>query len=289
MQYIKPWRGSKDVRKKSKVGTVSWKYNCKKLSMKDQFLLTLVRLRLGLLNEDLADRFQISTGLCSQIFKTWISFLNSTLGTAVVKWIPKESVLEHMPNVFKEKGYSKVRVIIDCFEIFIERSKSLEVQAVTWSDYKHHNTVKFLIGISPAGFITFLSECYGGRASDQFICKDSGFFDMLEFGDEVMADRGFQICEELLARNTRLVIPPGALLKSQMTFTECSKTKSVANLRIHVERAILRIKTFRILSTVFPISMMHNIDDIVRVCGALCNLKPKLINEEKNKKNKKVH
>ena len=90
-----------------------------------------------------------------------------------------------------------------------------------------------------------------------------------------MADRGFQICKELLARNTRLVIPPGALLKSQMTFTECSKTKSVANLRIHVERAILRIKTFRILSTVFPISMMHNIDDIVLVCGALCNLKPK--------------
>lgn len=42
-------------------------------------------------------------------------------------------------------------------------------------------------------------------------------FDVLEFGDEVMADRGFQITEELLARNTRLVIPPGARLKSQMT------------------------------------------------------------------------
>ena len=107
----------------------------------------------------------------------------------------------------------------------------------------------------------------------------------LEFGDEVMADRGFQITEELLARNTRLVIPPGARLKSQMTFGECSKTKSVANLRIHVERAIRRIKTFRILTTVIPISMLHSIDDIVCVCGALCNLKPKLINEKKKKNN----
>ena len=272
LKYIKPWRGSKEARRKTKVGTVGWKYQSKKLSLKDQFFLTLVRLRLGILNEDLADRFQISSGLCSQIFKTWISFLSSTLGQALVNWIPKEAVLEHMPKVFKEKGYSKVRVIIDCFESFIERSKSLEVQAITWSDYKHHNTIKFLLGISPAGFITFLSECYGGRASDKFICKDSGFYDALEFGDEVMADRGFQITEELLARNTRLVIPPGARLKSQMTFGECSKTKSVANLRIHVERAIRRIKTFRILSTVIPITMLHNIDDIVRVCGALCNL-----------------
>ena len=285
LKYIKPWRGSKEARRKSKVGTVSWKYKCKKLSLKDQFFLTLVRLRLGLLNEDLADRFQISTGLCSEIFKTWISFLSSTLGQALINWIPKEAVLEHMPKVFKEKGYSNVRVIIDCFESFIERSKSLEVQAVTWSDYKHHNTIKFLLGISPAGFITFLSDCYGGRASDKFICQDSGFFDVLEFGDEVMADRGFQITEELLARNTRLVIPPGARLKSQMTFGECSKTKSVANLRIHVERAIRRIKTFRILTTVIPISMLHSIDDIVCVCGALCNLKPKLINEKKKKNN----
>ena len=141
------------------MGTVSWKYKCKKLSLKDQFFLTLVRLRLGLLNEDLADRFQISTGLCSEIFQTWISFLSSTLGQALINWIPKEAVLEHMPKVFKEKGYSNVRVIIDCFESFIERSKSLEVQAVTWSDYKHHNTIKFLLGISPAGFITFLSDC----------------------------------------------------------------------------------------------------------------------------------
>ena len=84
------------------------------------------------------------------------------------------------------------------------------MQAATWSDYKHRNTLKFLIGISPTGYITFLSDCYGGRASDRFICSDSGFYNLLEYGDQIMADRGFQIKEELLLRYCSLVVPPGA-------------------------------------------------------------------------------
>ncbi|XP_057306739.1 uncharacterized protein LOC130644953 [Hydractinia symbiolongicarpus] len=188
-----------------------------------------------------------------------------------------------MPDIYKEKGYGNVRCIIDCSEIFIKRSKSLNVQAVTWSDYKHHNTVKFLFGISPTGYITFLSDCYGGRASDKFICNDSGFFELLEYGDNIMADRGFQITEELLLRYCHLVVPPGARLKSQMTFMECSKTKSVANLRIHVERSIRRMKTYRILQTPLPITMLHHVDDIVRTCAAFCNLKSMLIQKAKKK------
>ena len=48
------------------------------------------------------------------------------------------------------------------------------------------NTIilKFLVGISPSGFITFLSSCCGGRASDKFISKDSGFYDLLQHDEE---------------------------------------------------------------------------------------------------------
>ena len=267
------WRGSKKrVSTKLQKRTFE-KSSQKKLSQKDEFFMTLVKLRLGLLNEDLADRFNVSPANCSNTFKTWIRLLAEILGKALVVWLPKESILENMPQVYRKAGHTKLRVVIDCSEVFIERAKSLDTQAVTWSDYKSHNTFKFLIGVSPTGFITYLSDCYGGRASDKFICSDSGFYDCLDYYDEVMADRGFQIREELMLKFCTLTVPPGARLKSQMTTKECMSTKKTANLRIHIERAINRIKTFRILKNILPITMLHHCDDIVRTCAALCNLK----------------
>nr|XP_047137400.1 uncharacterized protein LOC101234301 [Hydra vulgaris] len=240
----------------------------KKLSQRDEFLLVLMRLRLGLLNQDLADRFGISPALCSRTFTTWIKMLSQVLGQALVVWLPRESIRNILPPVFVKAGYQKCRVILDCAEVFIERSKSLDKQSSTWSEYKHHNTFKFLIGVSPTGYITFLSSCYGGRASDRFITRDGGIYNLLVRDDEVMADQ---------------VVPPGARLKSQLTTKEVQKTKHVANLRIHVERAINRIKTYRILNGSMSISMLQHADDILLTCGALCNLKPKLIADPKPK------
>ena len=41
--------------------------------------------------------------------------------------------------------------IIDCSEIFIEQPKNLTARAQTWSNYKHNNTAKYLIGITLSG------------------------------------------------------------------------------------------------------------------------------------------
>ncbi|XP_012562119.2 uncharacterized protein LOC105847239 [Hydra vulgaris] len=272
---IRYWRGPKHSH--SKVKQLKSVSKCKLLSHREELLMTLMRLRLGLLNEDMADRFGISKSLCSNTITTFIRIIANILGQAIIVWLPSEVIKKNLPQSFVKAKHHKCRVILDCFEIFIERPKSLYNQAVTWSDYKHHNTVKVLIGIAPNGYITFLSKCYGGRASDKFITSDSGFYDLLERDDEVMADRGFQIREELLFRYCSLSVPPGARVKSQMTASECKKTTDVANLRIHIERAINRIKTFRILKNVLPISMLYHMDDIILSCAALCNLKPALI------------
>ena len=69
-----------------------------------------------------------------------------------------------------------------------------------------------------------------------------GFYDLLERDDEIMADRGLQIQEDLLLHFCILVVPPGATVKTQMRKSEVKKTKEVTNLRIPVERAINRIK-----------------------------------------------
>ena len=51
----------------------------------------------------------------------------------------------------------------------------------------------------------------------------------MERDDEVMADRGFLIQEDLLLHFRRLFVPPRARVKSQMTKSEVKKTKEVAN------------------------------------------------------------
>ena len=71
-----------------------------------------MRLRLGLLNEDLADRFGISTTICSNLFKTGIRFLAQTLGK-LVAWLPKENIMKNMSKIFRKAGHSRFRVIID--------------------------------------------------------------------------------------------------------------------------------------------------------------------------------
>ena len=131
---INYWQGAK------KMSSTRLRRNAKsnksrKLSLQDEFLLTLMRLRLNLLNTHLADCFDISTGLCSQIFTTWIKILSKILGDALIVWLPKECVRQNLPTCFRTQGYSKCRIIIDCSEVFIERPKSLELQYITWSEY----------------------------------------------------------------------------------------------------------------------------------------------------------
>ena len=77
------------------------------------------------------------------------------------------------PNVFNLHLEIKT-VIIDCFEIFIERPTNLLARAQTFSSYKHHNTIKVLIGITPQGTISFLSNAWGGTTSDKYLTENCG-------------------------------------------------------------------------------------------------------------------
>ena len=80
-----------------------------------------------------------------------------------------------------------------------------------------------------------------------------------------------------MIRRGTLVIPPAAQGAEQMTKENVKTTKEIANLRIHVERAIQRLKTFRILKYTLPITLLPLIDDIAITCAALCNFYEPLV------------
>uniref|UniRef100_A0A3Q1B8J6 DDE Tnp4 domain-containing protein n=1 Tax=Amphiprion ocellaris TaxID=80972 RepID=A0A3Q1B8J6_AMPOC len=247
----------------------------RKLSIKAEFLMVLMKLRLGLTNEFLASIFSISASSCSTILTTWIKFLSVQLRGLVI-WPDKNLIRTMLPASLAEK-YPNLRCILDCSETFIDKPRDRKLQAATWSDYKKHNTLKYLVDIAPNCHISFMSKAWGGRTTDRQIIQQSGFLDLVDPHDLIMADRGFPIQEDLLFKMANLVIPPPSSGLEQMCSQNVAQTKKVANVRIHVERAINRLKWFHILSSTLPVTMAHLFDDILIICAALCNLLPPLI------------
>ena len=186
----------------------------------------------------------------TQVITTWIKLLSKEMSCLIV-WPSKEQVYATLPDSFR-RLYPKTRVIIDCTEIFVETPSSLEIQALLWNDYKHHCTFKVLICITPNGAVSWISASYGGRASDKHIVRDSGFLDLLEPYDCVMADRGFKMKDDLVMKQCTLAIPQSSAKGNQLTEEDVRETKRIANIRIYVEQAIKRIKDYNIMNVCLP-------------------------------------
>ena len=161
------------------------------LSPFQKLILTLMRLRLGLSGQDLGYRFGVHSSTISRTFTTVIDILYKRLKHLIL-WPERSELKKAMPMDFRKYCPDCV-VIIDCFEIFIDRPSALLARSLTYSSYKHHNTVKYLIGITPHGIVSFISNGWGGRVSDKHLTENSCILKKLLPGDTILADRGFDI------------------------------------------------------------------------------------------------
>lgn len=177
-------------------------------------------------------------------------------------------------------NFTDVRVILDCTEIFVQNPSKLDSKKQVFSNYKHHNTFKFLIGVSPQMGITYVSRMYGGRASDKFITSDSE--DLLQNLEvtrgSVMADRGFLISGILNDMGVKLYMPAfKGTERYQLSGDEAKRSEEISKVRIHVERAIQRIKTFHILDGEIKLSMFDISEQIFTVCAYLVNFQSPIV------------
>lgn len=117
----------------------------------------------------LANWFGMACSTVTTIKTTWVNLLYQVFRKYLV-WPSAEQSKKTLPDTYPSK-YADTRVILDCIEFFINKPQNCSGQAATYSQYKHHNTVKVLIGISPVGLITFVSKPYGGNSSDRFIME----------------------------------------------------------------------------------------------------------------------
>ena len=245
------------------------------MTIEDTALVLLMKLKLGLNRDrDIAYRFGIHCTYVSTILTTRLPILADAAKTFIV-WPTRDAIMANMPNCFRtsSKDIRRTRVIVDCFEVFTERPKSLVPRAQLWSNYKSHNTIKFLIGIAPTGAITFLSDAWGGRASDKVISLESNLLDLLDPFDVIMADRGFLIKDECALLNIKVVTPHFTRGRKQMTQQQVQESRRLARVRIHVERVIGRLRRqFCILSGVLPLNLIPQADNIAIACAGLLNL-----------------
>ena len=104
----------------------------KTMYMQDHLLLVLMKLRLGLLNRDLAFQFNLSDTSVSRIIYQWTSNIANCLKGLSI-WQENDITNSNIPESFKP-NYKKVVSMNDCFKVLIERPHNLTVRAQTWSN-----------------------------------------------------------------------------------------------------------------------------------------------------------
>lgn len=109
-----------------------------KLSKLNRLIMFFLKIRLGLYDIDIADRFQVHPSTVSRNFHLVLDVM-SVKTAHLIKWPDRETLYLTMPVSFR-KFFKNCCVIIDFSEVFIERPSDLLARAQVWSNYKHHST-----------------------------------------------------------------------------------------------------------------------------------------------------
>ncbi|XP_072219756.1 uncharacterized protein [Leuresthes tenuis] len=253
-------------------------------------LLIFMRLRLDLPMEHISHVFGVPPQTATAAFDDTVSVLYARL-SLLVHWPDRKRLWVSMPRQFVETFGEHLAVIVDCIEVSIERPSNIEPLGQTLLNHKHSRTLKYLIGITPQGVISFISKGWEGRRSDKEISESCGFLDKLMPGDFVLAGRGFDIEESVGMMCAEVKMPAFTESRHQLDAKDAEETRKMTHLRTHVERIIGVVRdTYSILSSNIPVSMAEPcagetvafVDKVVTVCCALANVCPRaLIAESK--------
>ncbi|KAF9408121.1 hypothetical protein HW555_012095 [Spodoptera exigua] len=225
-------------------------------------------------SEKLEDNFGISLSYASKIFLSNISILSSVLNPFIVA-LDKKNIIKNLPIAFRHNHYN-VSCIIDCLEIDIQKPSKALYQALTWSDYKKGNTVKYLISCTPNGLVKYVSQGFGGRTSDVTIVENCSFLNGLQPGTIILAGL---YTWNLYFRQKNEIIKHLLRAGAKLTKSEVKQTKIIASLRIHIERVIRRLREFHMLKqhSVINTNICRVLDHIIIIACALINLQDSLI------------
>lgn len=245
------------------------------LSVEDQFLILLIKLRCNKPDYEISKMFGISKTEVSNIFVTWVNFVHD-MWSLIDIWPSRELVNFYMPQTFR-KHHPSTRIVIDGTEIPIQKPSQPNDQRASFSQYKHKNTLKFLVASSPGGLITYCSPAYAGSVSDRQIVERSRLLQSCNQGDSIMADRGFNVQDLFISKGVNVNIPTFLKGKSQIPGILLKKDQELARERVHIERLIGLTKTYKVLTSELNHFYVPLASKIFFVCVMLCNFKEGIV------------
>ncbi|KAI5736139.1 hypothetical protein M8J76_000366 [Diaphorina citri] len=227
------------------------KWSNHQLSLEDQLLCCLMKLKLNLEDFDLAFRFKVSSAIILNVVITFVLLLHNILFKGMMDTIPRRQDIEkNLPTCLAT--FPRTRMILYCVQI--EVAKPSKVKLV--------NTLKVLIGVAPNSTIIFVSALFPGFMSDKQITLESKVLNHMEFGDMILSEKSFLLRDP--PRNEEDNQPP--FLKDPELLLQ-----KIADARKHVEETIHRLKSFKILDLISSDMRGHSCK-IIQTCAALTNL-----------------
>lgn len=246
-----------------------------KWSFREQLYMCLLRLKTGFAFKTMSILLSTPENKISQwslrnIFTTYIQLLYKIFRDMEYVMFPsKESMRRFLPKVFKTMP--NVRCSADCTEFKVEMSSNFERQGNTYSSYKHSNTFKCLIAVTPNGGACFVSDLFEGDISDVEIFLESGILKHIKPYDIILADRGFTVQDLLNPLQAKVKIPAFLKGRSSLSVAEELSTRKIAKARIHVERYNQRLKEFKLVGRKIPLSIAPLATQMVVVACGLVN------------------
>lgn len=151
------------------IKTLNWLEKCclkfvedkvfRSCSLKKRIVITCRKLKMNLSFKDMGIQFQVNETSCANYFHQTIQIL-AKVCKCLIYWPTFAENQFSMPQCFE--NFPKTRVVLDCTEIAVESFSCLDCRTSTYSHYKGGHTVKYLIGVTPSGMISFLSSGFGG-------------------------------------------------------------------------------------------------------------------------------
>lgn len=187
----------------------------------------------------IAPLFGIKRTLVHDIIYGWANMLTDTLA----KFFPvptRSQMLRAYPkSVIRKFGHAQIFMLLDATEIFADVASMKSVNAILYSAYKHHSTLKWLVGCDPIGTVwdESISDAYPGAISDPIQTIVTKILEQIPFGCAVEVDKGFLIENDCVTLGIHCIRPMKMLQgQIQQSKEDVALTQKVGKTRIPIEQ-----------------------------------------------------